>query len=36
MQTRAALLDATLSIGSTETGGTQVTLHMPLSIPVQV
>jgi signal transduction histidine kinase len=36
MQTRAALLDATLSIGSTETGGTQVTLHMPISIPVQV
>jgi PAS domain S-box-containing protein len=36
MQTRAALLDATLSIGSTEAGGTQVTLHMPLSIPLQV
>jgi len=36
MQTRAALLDATLSIGSTEAGGTQVTLHMPLSIPIQV
>jgi two-component system, LuxR family, sensor kinase FixL len=36
MQTRAALLDATLSIGSTATGGTQVTLQIPLSVPVQV
>jgi signal transduction histidine kinase len=37
MRTRAALLEATLSIDSTDAGGTQVTFAMPLSsTPIQV